>query len=320
LRLAPRACALVLDVFAFSFCPLLSEFQMTTTTLTAPLSSSSSARAKSAPAASRAIAWVIFARELVFARKSFLAWTLPAALMQAMILVVQPEMAKEGSVFQAKLELLPKEMMAAFGLAKLDLTNPVSYLATNATLLWLLGALFAGVLGATIVSKEEAYGTGETLYTWPVSRTLVVVVKAMAGLVPVVLYDVVLLVTALATYAAIGVAGYDRGLLAELFVGGALLHMCIFTLALVVSIRLRRPRGALPVALAFVFGLYGAGVIGTVSDKLSFVAHLSPFRLVDPSDIVARGGLAPGAALLPVVAFLAITLTVALFARKDLHA
>jgi ABC-2 type transport system permease protein len=293
---------------------------MTTTTLRAPLSPASSARTTSAPSTSFSIARVIFARELAFARKSFLAWTLPAALMQAMILVVQPEMAEEGSVFQAKLELLPKEMMAAFGLAKLDLTNPVAYLATNATLLWLLGALFAGVLGATIVSKEEAYGTGETLYTLPVSRGLIVIAKALAGLVPVALFDAVLLATALSTYAAISVSDYDRGLLTLLYVGGALLHMCVFALALVVSIRLRRPRGALPVALAFVFALYGTGVIGSLSDKLSFVAHVSPFRLVDPSDIVGRGGLAPGAALLPLITVAALALATALFARKDLHA
>jgi ABC-2 type transport system permease protein len=216
--------------------------------------------------------------------------------------------------------MLPNEMLVAFGLKKLDLADPVAYLATNGTLLMLLGALFAGVLGATIVSKEEAYGTGETLYALPVSRTLVVVAKATAGLVPVLLFDVVLLAVAFLTYTVIGVTAYDVGLLTMIFTGGALLHGCVFALALLVSIRLPRPRAAVPTALAFVFALYGAGVIGALSEKLSFVASLSPFRVVEPSAIVSRGGLAPGALMLVVIGCTALAAASLIFARKDLHA
>jgi len=272
------------------------------------------------PAIGSAQTRAVVERELSQAMRAWLGWTLPAAGLTAMTASLQPEMSKEGSVMQAKLDLMPKEMLAAFGVERMDLADPISYLATNGALIALLGALFAGTLGATLVTKEEAFGTGEILFSLPVSRTRVVVSKIAAALLPVVLFDVVVYVGARGTYAAVGVDIVDEGLFASLFVGSALLHVSLFALALASTIRLRRPRQATPFALAIVFGLYGLGVVGALSESLTFVGALSPFRAVDMATIVKDGGLSVRALVLGLVSVAAIVVAERLFVRKDLHA
>lgn len=62
----------------------------------------------------------------------------------------------------------------------------------------LIGAAFAGILGATVLAKEEAVGTGEPLYAMPVARRTVVLAKVAAGLVLVELFALGLAGAALA--------------------------------------------------------------------------------------------------------------------------
>lgn len=272
------------------------------------------------PASGSAQTRAVMKRELSQAMRALLGWTLPAAGLTAMTASLQPEMSKEGSIMQAKLDLMPKEMLAAFGVERMDLANPISYLATNGALIALLGALFAGTLGAALITKEEAFGTGEILFSLPVSRTRIVVSKIAAALVPVVAFDVVVYIAARGTYGVVGVDIADEGLFASLFVGNALLHVSLFALSLVSTIRLKRPRQATPFALAIVFGLYGLGVVGALSDSLAFVGALSPFRAVDMATIVKEGGLSMRALVLALVSVAALVGTERLFVRKDLHA
>lgn len=262
----------------------------------------------------------VLRRELGCAWKSLLLWALPGMAMIALTASMQPEMSKEGSLFAEKLAMVPKELLIAFGVQGADFGEPASYLATNFTVYQLLGAAFAGILGATVLAKEEAYGTGEMLYAAPVSRRTVVLAKVAAGLVLVEMYALGLAAAAFGTFAAIGVTLARPGVIAAMFVAAGALFAAMFALGVLVTVRASRPRNATSVALGAMFGLYGLHVVGALNESLSALRGLSPFRYAEAARVVAAGGLPAHVAVLPAVMLVAVAVACVLFERKDIHA
>lgn len=274
-----------------------------------------------APAQQRSQLLRVARAELVAQRRSLLAWLVPTAGLLAASLSVQPQMARDGSLLQAKLDLLPREMLVAFGMGQgLTMSDPVAYLAINFVSPMLLGALFAGLLGAGLFSREEQARTAELLLVQPVTRTTVVLGKLLLAVLLVIVFDAVLTVVAMGTYAAVDVGDYDRGRVALIFVGAAVAHLSLLTVALLASALQRSPRGALPTGLGLVFGTYSAGVVAAISQTLEPLGLLSPFRAVDPSTIAKTGALPPGAYALLIVMLAATALSIARIERKDLRA
>lgn len=259
-------------------------------------------------------------RELRRTRKSLLSWLAPAAILTAITVSVQPQMAREGSIFEQKMKLMPQELLAAFGMQNANLADPASYLATNFTMLTLLGAVFAALLGATLVTHEEAFGTGEMLWSLPVKRRTGVLAKVLVGVLLVVAWETGVALVAFATFAAVGVDLPAAGAIVRLFVAAGFVHLALLALALVVTVRMKRPRTAPTVGLALAFGLYGAGVASSLADKLQGLKWVSPFRYAEPAAVVRLGALPAEAWALPVLLVVAVAVAMFLFERKDLHA
>jgi ABC-2 type transport system permease protein len=262
----------------------------------------------------------VFRRELAFAWRSLLAWLIPGMAMIGLTASMQPEMSKEGSLFAAKLDMVPKEILVAFGVQGADFGEPASYLATNFTVYALIGSAFAGILGATVLAKEEAFGTGEMLYTMPVARRTVVLAKVAAGLVLVELFALGLAVAAFGTFAAIGVTLARPAVLAAMFVVAGALFAAMFALGLLITVRSSRPRSATSAALGLIFGLYGLNVVGALNESLSAFRAVSPFRYAEAARVIQAGGLPAGTLVLVAVALVAVGIVCRLFDQKDIHA
>lgn len=262
----------------------------------------------------------VLRRELAFAWRSMILWMLPAMAMIGLTVSMQPEMSKEGSLFAEKLDMVPKEILITFGIQGADFGEPASYLATNFTVYELLGAAFAAILGATVLAKEEAFGTAELLYSSPVSRRPIVLAKVAAGLILTLTYALGLAAATFGTFAAIGVTITRPGVIAAMFAAAGALFAAMFALGLLVTARSSRPRNATSVALGALFGLYGLHVLGALNESLSWMRGLSPFRYAEAARVVAAGGLPADVAVLPAVTLVAVVVTCVLFERKDIHA
>lgn len=274
-----------------------------------------------AEAASTGAALVnVLRREMGASWRSALGWWLPTAAMLTMTLALQPEMAETGSMFEQKLALMPKAMLVAFGIEAKNLADPLYYLATNFTLIQLLGAMFAALLGSAALAREEAFGTSEMLYAMPVRRRTVALGKAAAGLALVLVFDAGLLAAAWGTYAGIGAEIGAPGAMVGLFAAAGALHAAVYGLALAATVRLARPRSATSVGLALVFGLYGLGVVGALSASLSALRKLSPFAYAEPMRVIEAGGASSGTLVLTAVAAVTVAAAVVMLERKDIHA
>lgn len=270
--------------------------------------------------AARSQAATIATNELSLSVRSLLAWSLPVAAMLSMTLSIQKSMSQRGSLFEAKLAMLPREMRAAFGIAQTNLADPVHYLATNFTFYSLIGALFAALIGAAIATREANQRVSEMLYTHPIERSTALAAKSAAGLAVVVGFDAILLATSALAYTAAGVSVGRATAFVSVFAGAALVHATVFSLSLLAGVSATRPRSASSLALGATFALYGCGVLARVSDKLSWLEHLSPFSYADAAAIATRGHLAPKSTALLAATFALLALAQVRFARRDIDA
>lgn len=262
----------------------------------------------------------LVSHELSQSARGLLAWSAPTAGMLAMALAMQKSMSERGGAFEQKLAAMPREMLLAFGLDRPNLTDAVGYLAANASMFTIIGALYAALLGAQLATRESTQRMGELLLTQPIDRSTVLYAKAAAGLACVMGFDLLMLLGGWAAYAGAGVAIASMRGFVSVFAGAALIHSALFALSLLASVSVSHPRTASSLATGLAFGLYGTAVVSRVSDRLSVFGRLSPFTYADAGAIAAHRGLEGKAALLVLFTVVLILAAQVRFERRDIDA
>jgi ABC-2 type transport system permease protein len=261
----------------------------------------------------------ILRRELSTQRKAMLGWTIPAFLLLALTLAMQPKMAEDASLMEMKMAAMPPEVVAALGMSMKNIGDPVAWVAMSFIYPALLGGLMAALIGASLLSREEQLHTAELLLVQPVRRHTVLLGKLLAAVVAIAFYNVVLSVGGVVVYAGVDVSGYDYGRYFGIFGGLFLAQLTLLSISTLVSVVVHVPRGAVAVGLGVTFTLWGAGVAGAISETLKVLTYVSPFKATDATVIAETGALPGSAAALPVVIAAATTLAVWRYQRKDIH-
>jgi ABC-2 type transport system permease protein len=261
----------------------------------------------------------IFLRELKTQRKAMLGWTVPAFLVLALTLALQPKMAKDASLLEMKMAAMPPEMIEALGMSMKNLGDPVAWLAMSFIYPALLGGLMAALIGASLLSREDLLRTSELLLVQPVPRHTVLLGKLCAGVVMIVVYNAVLAVGGVGVYAAVDVVDYNHARYFGIFGGLLLAQLALLCISTLVSVVVRAPRGAVAVGLGVTFALWGAGVAGAISETLKVLTWLSPFKATDATVIAETGAMPQSAWALPVVVVVSTAVAIWSFQRKDIH-
>jgi ABC-2 type transport system permease protein len=259
-------------------------------------------------------------RELSAQRNATLGWLIPLVLLMVMYGSLQPQVAGDNGLLAAKLALLPESVKQAFSLNATDFSSPVGYLSTNFIMVTLGASLFAGLLGANVVAREELQRTAESLLTLPVARWQVLSGKLVAALVCLASFHLVLGTASWAALAMVATQPVKGHLVAAMFLGAFLLGMFFVALGLGIGTLSPQARAAPMVSLGMVLGTYFLGVVGRVSPRAEAALLLSPYRLVEPADILRQGGLAPRALMLVVTSLAVLAVAFGWFSKKDLHA
>ena len=264
---------------------------------------------------------LILTRELRANLKTFFAWAIPVGLLVAIAQSVQPSMAAPDSLLAAKLEVLPEGMKQAFGMTAGDLSRPASYLAVNFIYVTLTSTLFAGLLGASMLAKEELHHTAEALLSLPISRGAVFAGKLVATLALAAAYQLVMAAAGIGTLAAVVTGDLQLPLLVQVFAGAGLLSLTFGAIGLLVSTLVKEARSASGATLGIVLGTYLLGVMATLGGKAEKAGVISPYKLVEPGDIVAADGLeGVKVAALVAIGVAAASAAFVRFSRRDIHA
>ncbi len=265
----------------------------------------------------------LYFRELVRNRKSVILWTSILLIYNVSMLLLFPSLS--GAMkdkMNVMLEAFPKEVIAAFGMDKVSITELLGFYNTYCYLLvTILGGIFAVLQGCSILSKEEDERTIEFLLSKPVTRNRIISEKILAVLTNIIILNVVVSIVSYITIEFVSTEAYDKKALLLLFIGPVLMQITFAAMGLLVSIFVVKARVNIPAGVGIVLGLYFVSIIAVISESVSFLKYFTPFKYVDGADIITNKTIEPIYTLIMVLLTIICTLaTYIIYNKKDIVA
>lgn len=207
----------------------------------------------------------------------------------------------------------------ALGMSQLSIATLKGFYATEVgTIHALGGAMFSSIISTGMLSKEEEGHTGEFLYSLPVSRGKVVMVKWLAVVTHILLFNVICVCMYVLGSLFLGEALWSGEFL-RYHIMQFVMQVEIAAVCYAVSACMNKNRFGL--GLGIVLLLYAFDMIARVVPDLSDYKILSPFSYANAADILSSGEILTSAAVVGLVVFAAsLGLSYMLYTKRDLAA
>lgn len=174
-------------------------------------------------------------------------------------------------------------MSAALGMDKMSLATLRGFYATEITMMHGLGgAMFAAVLGISLLSKEESGHTSEFLNVLPIGRVKIFFQKYLALFCNIILFNLIC-----AAFYLLGFWFMEEQMIFKEFclyhLAATLMHIEIATVCFMLSAFIRR---SLPgAALGLTLLLFAADMMCRIIPAIKNLKYLTPFYYASAADI-----------------------------------
>ena len=220
-------------------------------------------------------------------------WIAVVALVYGgLMAAVYPTMKANSAVLDDYMKILPKELLAAFGMGGGGLADPGVFFSTYiGTWLWPVLAALAGILLAT---RPVAADLERGFIELPLSTR---VPRARYLVLTIALHAVALLVMALATiggFLAVGLlvgAGFDSGRLFLVAIPAAALAYAIHGVAAALSVVTLSRGTAGGITAGVLLAMYLMNILARLQPDLDWIGNLSAFRYFDVKTVIDGGTL-----------------------------
>jgi ABC-2 type transport system permease protein len=176
------------------------------------------------------------------------------------------------------LEAFPPGMLAAFGMNSSNLTTVAGFTSMMSIYFYLTLAIHAGLLGSSIIGKEERDKTAEFLFTLPVKRNQVLLSKLVAAVVNLLVFNVfsmVMLILASLRYEPED-SFYD---FVWVLSGGLFMLQLIFlSVGMALSSFMKDHKKPGQIVLGLILGTWTLSSIVNMFDKVDFMKYFTPFK------------------------------------------
>ena len=227
----------------------------------------------------------VFLHELRLNRISLLIWSGVISFMLGVCIIIYPEMTSQmGEISEMFSEM--GAFSSAFGMDKLNFGEFIGYFGIECgNVLGIGGALFAAIVGAGALIKEEREHTAEFLLTHPISRARIITEKLAACFTQILILNLCVVAVSVVCIFAVDVKT-DTLPIVLLFLSNFILQIEICAVSFGLSAFLRR--GELGVGLGFVFSMYFFNIASNLMEKLGFLKYITPFAYCEGSYIVSQ--------------------------------
>lgn len=248
-------------------------------------------------------------------------WTVGIGLFIAMIFAIYPSFRGSAGQLDKSLSSIPASARDLFTDTG-DFLSPVGYLSSQCYFLLvpLLFSFLSIALGSSLLAREEQSGTLELLLARPISRSRLLLAKAAAGTVILLVVGVVIAILGAILCAAIGFPGVKSA--GVFFTTIMCLDIAILFGALAFGMTAlgRMGRGA-AIGVSVLAAL--AGYLFNSLDKsvtwLVWPARLLPFHYYHPAAVLQSGGLSYwDAAGMFIASLVLLGLALLVFRRRDI--
>lgn len=265
----------------------------------------------------------IYKMELRRNIKPLVIWACASGALLAVIMLMYPAMLNSDfmEMMEAKLQLVPKELLDMFQMSGEDIRSLPSFFATMFQFVLMAACLYGSILGISALAREQSEGTIEFLCAKPVRRGHIVLAKLAAAGTEYLVYFAVLGTAGM--LACLGVRPQDVpadrlvGSLSAVVLAGLVSGFTYLFIGFVMSVFLSRAKSAVSLAVAMFFLTYIIGKIPTFG-LLEFLKWVSPINYFALGEVSMNGGIDALAAIvcLGVMAVCA-AVAFAVYRKKD---
>ncbi len=219
--------------------------------------------------------------------KSLLLWTAIVVGLAGMMLFLYPAFKDAFSQIEDILSVYPQGFIEAFGMGEggLDMSTIYGWFGVEGYLfVMLIGGSYAGILGGSILSKEEDDKTIEFLLSKPISRDEILFGKWIVVLLNLVVMNLVVSIILLLAFSIFGTFDVMIWLLYSF--APLLLQLLFASLSFFISIFVTKSRTVLSISLGIVIGMYVVDLISKLTDSAEFMKYFTPYEYVNAVAIV----------------------------------
>jgi len=219
---------------------------------------------------------------------SLLSWSLIISGLIIFTMSFYGTFVKNQAQFMGMMSIVPKEMLEMRGVS--DITGLFSilgfYSANNIIYMMLLGSIYAIVLGAGILHKEEYQKTAEFLFSKPLSRSEIFNTKFIVFLFNILALNIFTDLVGLFSIEVFKTGELSIMPYVYLCIYTLLLNLLFGTLGLFISVFAKRSKPLTTFGVAIVMILYFIFTISKITESAKNIGYLSPFKYAR-TDIVS---------------------------------
>lgn len=229
----------------------------------------------------------VFFRELKQNRWSFLIWLVIAVVINGLLLSTFQTAAEIAETTESFLAQYPEEFVQALNLDVLSMRNILHFFASRSfVMIAILGSCFAGIMAATVLTKEESEGTIEFLAAKPITRSQLIFWKLASVCTLVTLFDLIFAGSNFLFLNWFKTEDFSIAGFWWLTIGTWLLHLFFSFVGILISAFVTSIKTSISLILGIVLGLYVFSLLPALKEELAFFDYLTPFSYFNTEDLV----------------------------------
>ena len=264
----------------------------------------------------------LFVREMRRNAISLFIWTGILTFLIAVTMSVYPVFLDNQSKIMGMLSIIPAEALEFKGISNFsDLLSVLGFYAVNNIIYMLvLGSIYSIVLSSNILLKEEYNKTAEYLLTRPVTRSEIFRTKLSVILINIIVLNLVASFAGFISIELVSKGSYNLNAFLILSLYTLLLNILFAAAGLFLSTVVKRAKPITTFCIGLVIILYFVFTISKITESVSKIGYLTPFKYVDTNVIDPAYRLDP-VNLTYFIGFtlLLLILSYRLYLRKDIY-
>ena len=236
----------------------------------------------------------MFRREMKINFKSFLIWTLILIGLFLIVFLIYPSIITDQNIemMNEMMKMFPEDVLKTFNMDISGIDTAFGWLKSEGyVFVLLITGVYSGLLGSSILLKEESDKTIEYLNSLPITRNEIVISKLLCGFIYIIL---MILILGLFNFIGLSLSGdFDVKTYILLSLTPMFSSLVIFVVCLFISTFTHKTKKTLGISLGIVFFSYFLQVVSEITKDVEWLKYFSIYTLADIRNVILDGKINP---------------------------
>ena len=232
----------------------------------------------------------MFKREIKVNLKSFIVWLSILIGLFLVVFLIYPSIVTDENIemMNEMMSIFPEDVLKAFNMDISGIDTAFGWLKSEGyVFVLLITGVYSGILGSSILLKEESDKTIEYLNSLPITRNEIVISKLLCGFIYIIL---MILVLGLFNFIGLSLSGdFDVKTYILLSLTPMFSSLVIFVVCLFMSTFTHKTKKTLGISLGIVFFSYFLQVVSEITKDVEWLKYFSIYTLADIRNVILDG-------------------------------